>query len=92
LSEEKTGKENALPYRIGVRPSKPVSFAGMIVGAIFAVLGLAVIMPNFGIVGLAWTAIAGVITAYHGFNFFSTRGLPTYEVNIERERPHGSRR
>ena len=58
----------------------------MIVGVIFIGLGLVVVMPHFGIFGLAWTAIAGVITAYHAYNFFSSRGLSTYEVTIEQER------
>ncbi len=75
-----------MPYRIGVRPSKPVSLVGMIVGLIFVGLGLAVIMPNFGIVGLAWTVIAGAITFYHAYNFFSTRGISTYEINVEQKK------
>jgi membrane-bound ClpP family serine protease len=79
-------EEEVMPYRIGVKPSKSVSLLGMIVGAIFIVLGLTLVMPIFGIFGLAWTAIAGAITLYHTYNFFSKRGLSTYEVNIEPER------
>jgi len=81
-----------MPYRIGVRPSKPMSLLGMIVGAIFVVLGLVFVLPNLGIFGLAWTAIAVVITIYHGYNFFSSRGVSTYEVNIEPTRSDRSRR
>jgi hypothetical protein len=81
-----------MPYRIGVRPSKPVSLAGMIAGAIFVALGLFLVMPNFGLFGLAWTAIAAVITAYHGYNFFCNRGISTYEVNIEQKPPDDIRR
>lgn len=75
-----------MPYRIGVRPGKSVSLLGMLVGVIFVVLGLVLVMPNFGIFGLAWTAIAGAITFYHAYNFFSKRGISTYEVNIDSER------
>jgi hypothetical protein len=64
-----------------------MSLLGMIVGAIFIVLGVVFAVPNFGIFGVAWTAIAGAITLYYGYNFFSTRGISTYEVNIE---PKGS--
>ena len=81
-----------MPYRIGVRPSKSVSLLGMIVGAIFIALGLVFITPNFGIFGLAWTAVAAVITLYHGYNFFSPRGVSTYEVNVEPTEPDDRRR
>jgi hypothetical protein len=64
----------------------------MVVGAIFVVLGLVFVTPNFGIFGLAWTAVAAVITLYHGYNFFSTRGISTYEVNVKPTEPDSIRR
>jgi hypothetical protein len=82
-SEERTNEEGVMPSRIGVKPSKPVSLLGMIVGGVLVVLGLVLVMPIFGIFGLVWTALAGAITLYHGYNFFSTRGISTYEVTIE---------
>jgi hypothetical protein len=82
-SEERAEGEEVMPYRIGVRPSKPVSLLGMIVGGLLVVLGIVLVMPNFGICGLTWTALAGAITVYHGYDFFSTRGISTYEVYIE---------
>src|SRR5579884_4044408 len=79
----KCSQEEVMPYRIGVQPSKPVSLLGMLAGGLFVVLGVAVVMPRFGIVGLVWTAFAALITLYHAYNFFSTKGLSTYEVNVQ---------
>lgn len=76
-----------MPYRIGVRPGKSISLVGMAGGFIFVVLGLTVIMPLFGIFGLAWTAVAGCIALYHAYNFFSPRGVSAYEVNVGGNNP-----
>jgi hypothetical protein len=72
-----------MPYRVGVRPGKPASLVGMLTGGLFVVLGLAVVLPLFGAFGLVWTLFAGLITLYHAYNFFSTRGLPTYQVDVD---------
>ena len=81
-----------MPYRIGIRPSKPVSLVGMIVGLIFIGLGVAFVMPHVSLIGLAWTAIAGAITFYHAYNFFSTRGISTYEINVDQNPSDNIRR
>jgi hypothetical protein len=72
-----------MPYRIGVRPGKPVSLLGMVAGGLFVVLGVTVILPIFGGFGLVWTALAALIALYHAYNFFSTKGVSTYEVNVQ---------
>src|SRR5262245_546288 len=72
-----------MSYRMGVRPGKAVSALGMVVGGLFVLLGLGVIVPLFGLFGLVWTAVAVAIALYHGYNFFSDRGLSTYEVNVD---------
>jgi len=71
------------------------SFAGSaqhIVGLIFVGLGVAFVMPLFGLIGLAWTAIAGAITFYHAYNFFSRRGISTYEINVDQNLSDNVRR
>jgi hypothetical protein len=72
-----------MSYRIGVKPGKAASLLGMVVGALFVLLGLAVIVPTFGAFGLLWTAVAGAMTLFYAYNFFSSRGASAYEVNVE---------
>jgi hypothetical protein len=68
-----------MSYRMGVRPGKAISGLGMVVGGLFVLLGLGVIAPLFGALGLVWTAVAGAIA----YNFFSDRGVSAYEVNVD---------
>ena len=56
---------------------------GMVAGSLFVLLGIAVIVPTFGVFGLVWTALAGVIAVFYAYNFFSSRGVSAYEVNVE---------
>jgi hypothetical protein len=55
----------------------------MVVGGLFVLLGVVLIVPLFGLFGLVWTAVAAAITLYHGYNFFSGRGVSAYEVNVD---------
>jgi hypothetical protein len=71
-----------MPYRIGVRPSKAASLIGMLAGGIFVVLGLTVIVPIFGAFGVVWTCVAALITLFYAFNFFSAKGVSTYEIDV----------
>jgi hypothetical protein len=72
-----------MSYRMGVRPGKAISALGMVVGGLFVLLGVVLIAPLFGAFGLVWTAVAGAIALYHAYNFFSDRGVPAYEVNVD---------
>ena len=75
--------EGVMSYRMGVKPGKAVSAVGMVVGGLFVLLGLVLIVPLFGVFGLVWTAVAAAIALYHAYNFFSDRGISTYEVNVD---------
>ena len=68
---------------IRVKPSKPISVMGLAVGIIFVILGLVVIVPQFGLFGIFWTLVAGAIAVYHGVNVFSQRGAPLYQVDVD---------
>ncbi len=72
-----------MSYRIGVRPGKAASAVGMVAGGLFVALGVAVIVPVFGTFGLVWTAFAVLITAFYAYNFFSSKGVSTYEVDVD---------
>jgi hypothetical protein len=79
-----------MAYRIGVRPGKFASIAGMVVGGVFVLLGIALV-PIVGVFALVWTAVAAAITIFHGYNVFSRRGASAYEVTVESsEKPSGS--
>src|SRR5438132_13381709 len=72
-----------MPYRIGIKPGKAASMLGMVVGGIFIVLGIAIVIPTFGAFGLVWTAVAGAITAFYAFNFFSRSGVSAYRIDVD---------
>ncbi|WP_144933233.1 SHOCT domain-containing protein [Paenibacillus sp. 32O-W] len=74
-------------YRGRVRPSKPASFLGMIVGIVFVIIGFTMVMPMGGIFGVLWTVIAIAITGYHGYNLFSSQGAAEWEVDVRPDRP-----
>lgn len=54
--------ENRNGKRVTVRPGKANGLIGGIAGLIFLLLGIFVVIPNFGVFGIFWTAIAAVIT------------------------------
>lgn len=56
--------------KVTYRPSKTQSILGGVVGVIFVFIGLFVAIPQAGLFGLFWTAVAVAITAtnfYHAF-------------------------
>ena len=71
--------------RIEYRPSKANSAFGLAVGIIFVLIGLFLVIPQFGAFGLFWTLIALVITVMNGINAFSDKGVPTGEIRFEDE-------
>ncbi|MNH92190.1 hypothetical protein D3C73_447650 [compost metagenome] len=64
------------------RPSKAASFMGMIVGGIFIFIGLTV-FSNIGWFGIVWSLLALGITIGHAFNFFSKRGVSSWEIEVD---------
>ena len=80
-----------------IKPSKPMSVLGMIVGSIAALIGVFVLIPSLsrdhGPVwfGMLWTgvAVAGVLTG--AINAFSDKGIPT-EVIVSESSGEGTTR
>src|SRR4051794_35365482 len=72
-----------MSYRIGVKPSKAACVVGVVTGGLFLLVGAVAIVPRFGAFGILWTAVAGLITAFYGYNLVSTGGVSAYEVNVE---------
>ena len=71
------------PKKIKVKPGKTQSKIGFIVGILFVLIGCFVAIPSFGLFGVIWTAIAGVIAFTHYKNGFSDEGVSTHEIIIE---------
>jgi len=72
-----------MAYRMGIKPGKAASIVGMVIGSLFVLLGIVVIIPTFGVFGIVWTAVAGVIALFYAYNFFSNRGMSAYEIDVE---------
>lgn len=70
-------------HRLRIKPSKPASVLGMIVGLVFVGIGFGLVMPVFGGFGVAWTLLAAGITVYHAVNVFSSRGVAMTEIDLE---------
>ena len=67
--------------RVRVKPSKSQSLVGMIAGAVFVVIGIS-LMPMMGTFGLIWTLFALAIAGMHAFNFFSNKGVASWEIDV----------
>ncbi len=69
--------------RVRIRPSKSVSFLGMLGGIGFVLIGVFVVIPIFGPFGILWTSIAAVVAIFHAVNILSARGIATTEIEVE---------
>lgn len=68
---------------IRVKPGKTQSAMGFAVGIVFCLIGLFVVIPQFGAFGIFWTAIAVVITVTNGINAFGKKGITSSEIIID---------
>lgn len=55
------------------RPSKVSAGMGLVVGSVFVIIGLTMVIPQFGLIGLLWTGIAAVMTVVDGLYLFGKR-------------------
>lgn len=68
---------------IKIKPSKQASIPGFIGGIVFVLIGIFMVIPNFGLFGVFWTIVAIIGTVTNGINIFSDKGIPTEEIYIE---------
>lgn len=74
--------------RVTVRPGKANGLIGGIAGLIFLLIGIFLVIPTFGKVGVFWTLIAGVITVGNLFAAFGKKYAgPEIRIENEAERP-----
>jgi hypothetical protein len=76
--------------RYRVKPSKPASALGVVVGVVMVGLGLFVAIPTFGAFGIFWTLVAAAITVFNAINVFTDAGLAGTEI-IEDAGPPGAK-
>lgn len=79
------GGGKMMKKKIKVSPSSSQSFIGFIVGIIFCLLGLFLVIPQFGLFGVIWSLVAVVITISNGYNAFSNHKIASHEIIIEEE-------
>ena len=70
--------------RVTYRPSKASGIFGIIWGGLFVVIGLVVVIPNFGAFGILWTLAALAITGMNAYHAFG-KGNVGPEIHIEDE-------
>ncbi len=73
---------------IKIKPSRQASIPGFIGGIIFVLIGIFIVIPEFGLFGFFWTSMAVGITITNGINVFSEKGIPSEEIYIESDGYH----
>ena len=71
--------------KIYVRPGKSQSKVGFIVGIIFCLIGVFVAIPNLGLFGIFWTAVAGWITYANYRNGFTDKQIDSHVIEVEED-------
>lgn len=71
--------------RIHVRPGKTQSKIGFVVGLLFCIFGLFVAVPTFGLFGIIWTAMAGMIAFVNYKNGFTDEKIDSQVIEIDDE-------
>ena len=70
--------------RVTYRPGKTQGVFGVVWGGIFILIGVAVVIPNFGAFGILWTLMAVGITGFNAYCAFG-KGYAGPEINIEED-------
>lgn len=71
--------------RVRFTPSKPSMILSLVVGVLFIILGIFVVIPNFGLFGIIWTCVAVGITIANALPLFSDKAEYRPGIVIEDE-------
>jgi hypothetical protein len=78
------GYHAAMDLRGRVRPGKSVSTLGLVVAVVLVLIGLTVVTPAMGAIGLLWTIVALAIALFHAYNLLAPGGVSVVDVDLER--------
>ena len=70
--------------RVTYRPSKASGIFGIIWGGLFVVIGLVVVIPTFGAIGVIWTLAALAITGMNAYHAFGKKYIGP-QISIEED-------
>lgn len=65
-----------------VKLSKSHSLLGMIIGAMFLILGFTIAVPTGDKFGILLTFAAALFIIFYAYNFFSNRGVTLFDVDV----------
>ena len=71
--------------KVFLKPSKPVSFIGFVGGVSLSLFGIIYAVPNLGIFGIVWSAVAVLVTLYYAINLFTKKGLSLFKVEVRED-------
>ena len=71
--------------KVTVRPGRAGALIGGIVGVFFVLIGLTVAIPQAGLFGIVWTAVAVFIAGSNLYNAFSEKGIVSHTIEIDEE-------
>ena len=69
--------------KVTVRPGRAGALAGGIVGIFFVIIGFLVVVPQAGLFGIMWTAVAVFIAGSNLYNAFSEKGIASHTIEID---------
>lgn len=65
-----------------VKPTKFMSFIGLVFSLIFSIIGFTFVIPNSHGFGVVWTIGTLFVAAYYAINLFTTNGISLFKVDI----------
>ena len=74
--------------RVTYRPNRVISGIASVIGFIFVLMGLFIVIPRTGAVGVVWTLISAAIMLINGYAAMGRKSLGP-EIHIEDEPPSG---
>ena len=69
--------------KVRIKPGRTQSMVGFAAGILFCFIGIFVIIPVFGLFGIAWTLMAVIITITNAVNAFTDKGVTSHEIIID---------
>jgi hypothetical protein len=66
-----------------VKPTKFMSFFGLILSILFCLMGFIYIIPLDKVYGIIWVIGTIIIAIYYAINLFTSKGLSLFRMDID---------